>query len=359
MAKENVKRAEAEDLEDDDPNLKPGPTEDGGMNVDLAQLRREAGEDDERPTKRGGEHRERIEDRGGLDDADAEREAEERRARRREERKERKADAERREDERDQELQQMREELGRVNAQLSARQGESVRDTVGRIDERMETLRSQYETARSLKGKAFEQAKDNPQEAARASSDADEAMAVAREEFNRLGNMRERVIYDAEQEQRRPKFNPVELKRHADGFVKQYEWFDPKGGDKDSRIVLRLDRELGAEGKLKPDSSAYWRELGKRVEEELPSRFEDDPDPDRGERGGRREEREQRPQRRAHVGGGSRETAGGGGTGVFHLSRDRIQAMKDAGMWDDAKARASMIKRYQQEDRNKTAQQRK
>lgn len=53
-------------------------------------------------------------------------------------------------------------------------------------------------------------------------------------------------------------------------WMDKNDWFDPEGQDKDSRLAKRIDRELAAEGHLKPNSPEYYEELDDRIAEELP-----------------------------------------------------------------------------------------
>ena len=59
------------------------------------------------------------------------------------------------------------------------------------------------------------------------------------------------------------------------------------------------------------------------------------------------------------VTGGNREASSSNGagasTGGFRLSSERVQALKDAGMWEDTAARNDMIRRYRDQDRQKGA----
>lgn len=59
------------------------------------------------------------------------------------------------------------------------------------------------------------------------------------------------------------------------------------------------------------------------------------------------------------VTGTGREATGGSAVrpGEFRLSAERVQAMKEAGIWDNAEKRAKMIKHYAAYDRaNKRSQ---
>lgn len=140
---------------------------------------------------------------------------------------------------------------------------------------------------------------------------------------------------------------PPAIQDHVDSFAARHSWYDPKGLNAESRIVLALDESLAEEG-YDPATPAYWTELDKRVARSLPHR--------NGGRaadaGGQRQQNGQAPGRRSPpVGGsGSQDISGSGGRRAVYISPERKQAMIDAGKWDDPKSRARMLKYYAEQD---------
>lgn len=149
---------------------------------------------------------------------------------------------------------------------------------------------------------------------------------------------------------------------NAQSWLRDNKWYDPRGGDADSRLVLALDGQLAAEG-YNPASSEYWEELTERVKSVLPKHFRDGA----GDHGGQDDTRDgqlggngggsgynpgsQRKPSRSVVTGGSSTAAGsGGGKGGYVLSAERVAALKEAGVWDDPKARTDAIRRYKEYD---------
>lgn len=58
---------------------------------------------------------------------------------------------------------------------------------------------------------------------------------------------------------------------------------------------------------------------------------------------------------KAVVAGSGRDSGGSGKTGTYKLSAERVQAMKDAGIWDNPEKRAEAVKRYREFDKQQTA----
>lgn len=112
-------------------------------------------------------------------------------------------------------------------------------------------------------------------------------------------------------------------------FTSRVPWYDPKGGDADSRRLKAIDKELQDSGS-DPNMAPHWIELEKRVREEFPDT------PAAASGGG---EQQQKPAPKPNGAGGPKlpgagaASGGGGGTIKFHLSADRMQALKDLGVY--------------------------
>ena len=135
--------------------------------------------------------------------------------------------------------------------------------------------------------------------------------------------------------------NPVSasVQRNATQWLQNNSWYDPSGEDVDSRIAKVIDNSLASEG-WDPSDPEYWDELDNRLKERLPHRYT-------GKAGATnsRSRRSGTSTGRADVSGGSNPK------NTFTLSRERVQALKDAGMWDDPQKRAKAIRRYADFDR--------
>jgi len=135
-----------------------------------------------------------------------------------------------------------------------------------------------------------------------------------------------------------PQSSMAELK--ARQWAADNAWFKPAGNDTDSDVVRAIDAALVKEG-MDPTSDQYWEELDNRISRYLPHRFAEEEDSGYSQsKGGRKG---------PPVGGG-RELNAPGAKKVF-VSSERIQALKDAGYWDDPVLRQRMLKRYAEVDR--------
>jgi hypothetical protein len=127
-----------------------------------------------------------------------------------------------------------------------------------------------------------------------------------------------------------------EVQQNATRWLKKNSWFDPQARDTDSRIAKVIDQELAADG-WDPSDSEYWEELDNRLSARLPHRY-------------------------TAKGGNNRRSAGPTASsrvanstnakpGTITLSRERVNAIKDAGAWDDVEKRNKMIRAYASYDR--------
>jgi len=133
--------------------------------------------------------------------------------------------------------------------------------------------------------------------------------------------------------------NPVseEVQRKAQKWLKKNSWFDPQAQDTDSRIAKVIDQELASDG-WDPSDSEYWEELDNRLSARLPHRYT--------AKGGKETKRSPGPTASSRV-----ANTASAKPGTITLSRERVQAIKDAGAWDDVEKRNKMIRAYQSYDR--------
>jgi hypothetical protein len=130
---------------------------------------------------------------------------------------------------------------------------------------------------------------------------------------------------------------------HAEAFAEDHPWWNNQSKDKDSILVSQLDNQVIQDG-YDPSTPAYWQELRRRVQANLPHRFEGGHDNTGSE--GRGQQRQSR---------GPKFSSGGRERSLkphqFQVSAERKQAMIDAGVWHDPKQRNALIKRYAEYDR--------
>ena len=132
------------------------------------------------------------------------------------------------------------------------------------------------------------------------------------------------------------------VQKNAERWLKRNSWFDTQARDTDSRIAKVVDQELAADG-WDPSDSEYWEELDNRLQSRLPHRYTG--------KGSSKNKRSSGPTASSRV---ANETSSKSGT--ITLSRERVQAIKDAGAWDDTEKRNKMIRAYASYDRSNRGQ---
>jgi hypothetical protein len=129
-----------------------------------------------------------------------------------------------------------------------------------------------------------------------------------------------------------------EVQQNATRWLKKNSWYDPQARDTDSRIAKVIDQELAADG-WDPSDSEYWDELDSRLSARLPHRYT----------------AKGTTNRRSSAPGPTASSrvanANSSKPGTITLSRERVQAIKDAGSWDDVEKRNKMIRAYASYDR--------
>jgi hypothetical protein len=142
---------------------------------------------------------------------------------------------------------------------------------------------------------------------------------------------------------------------YAKEFISENSWYDPKGQDEDSAIILAIDGALHREG-FRPDTEEYWDELRERAARRLPERFKQSGSGQGSQR--QQSQQSQQPPRQQRGGpaiGSGREHAPTSTRTEVYISPERKQALIDAGVWDDPVLRMKYVKRYAEYDRNNRA----
>lgn len=282
----------------------------------------------------------------------------------------------RRKQERQQKKERVRAEREELRAlrQDNARLVRAVEDLTGKvetrfatvdataIDNRLRDLQNAYANAKARRAKAMTEGNSAEFDA------ADEQMANARLEYDRLADQKRALASSGDGGERRHAGKEVQaeqqinprVSRHVNTFLSEFPDYDPDGRDRNSRLVQMIDAEITEEG-FDPTSREYWEELADRVREQIPEWADGGGERANGHANGGSNGRRSplnggRPRPRQTVAGSGRDGGGGEGSGKFVLSRDRVQAIKDAGAWEDPKKRARMIERYRAYDRENAQQ---
>lgn len=177
-------------------------------------------------------------------------------------------------------------------------------------------------------------------------ADASEKADAESQRLAQLKMFKQQVEQGVQRQQtQRPAANPVVAKKATD-FAKKHGWYGgPQSKDLDSRVLTQLDADLTNDG-WDPTSDGYWNELESRIGKYLPHRTQQQrEDDDSGQPAGRK------PVARQPVAGANGGNPGSNKGATYQLSAARVQAIKDAGNWNDPAKRTKAIKSYQEYDK--------
>lgn len=226
--------------------------------------------------------------------------------------------------------------LDEVTARLAAVERNTTGNQVAQVDAALEEASRYYNHFKALNTKAIELADGQ------AAVDAQEKMFAARQRFEMLTNAKKQMT---QRTQQAPPLDP-RAAQLAQGWMDKNNWYDPTGTDQDSDLVLQIDKRLVNEG-WNPTTTEYWQELDARTKKYLPHRVVSGYNNAQGDK---KPPASAQSQQRVPVSGSGQESIGAP-KGSYRLSPERVQAMKDAGIYEDSVKRNDMIRRYQAQDR--------
>ena len=286
----------------------------------------EASEDDES----GDDHQEDNDD-DNQDNDESEEEREKIREARREERKLKKELAKQREASAKHKISALEKRNEELARRLAAVENTASSYQFAQIDKAVEDEATRVEYA---KMKMLQAAQSGD---AVAQMDYLEQLTEAKQRLQQVQHYKKQQLEAAKApKQNVPNEMAAEVQRNAERWLKKNSWFDTQARDTDSRIAKVIDQELAADG-WDPSDSEYWDELDSRLSARLPHRYT--------AKGGK-------TQRSAGPTASSRvANTASAKPGTITLSRDRVQAIKDAGAWDDVEKRNKMIRAYASYDR--------
>ncbi len=314
------KKPKEEDIEDDlEVVLEDGPDLDLEVKEDQSETK---------PSQNDEDHEEEIDEQSDPDETDQEAAARKlHNAKNRQARKERrdKAIAKDRA-----EKAQMRDKLDRLEKELA----------------RVKDAQSGWQLSTYDQAIAEEEKRINQIKAAMASTDdkvhyvdLTEMLADTKQKIKELHSEKQLAVKKASEQEAPKKVATKEVDPRQQKLVKRFvddnPWFDANSSHPDCKRTLEIDNELTQEG-YNPKDEDYWEELTTRLKDELPHRFS----------------REVR-RRSSPVTSTRDETVSTSPTNTrqYVLSRERKQAIIDAGCWDDLEARNRKIRAYQKFDK--------
>lgn len=269
----------------------------------------------------------------GSDEPDEEREAI--RARRRQERHDKK------------EASRQREAQARREKEMLRKENEELAQRLAVLERRSQGSDfAQLDNAINQTGQAIVYLKEQIKIATEAGdgatvADATEKLYKAQKHGDHLLGIKQQAVNNTRQTEQRSPIDP-QLRRHAEGWMDQHNWYDPSGKDPDSRVALTVDQSMAEEG-WDPRQAEYWAELDSRLKRYLPHRYKSQERQHDGNGGTQR-------RTSAPVTGSGRESGAPNGP-TFKLSADRVNAIKEAGKWENPDERDKMIKKYKEYDK--------
>jgi hypothetical protein len=279
------------------------------------------------------------EDRVAKQEDDDESDREAIRERRRLEKKERKQRREQAINRDKIELEFLRKRNDDLERRMTGIEQKTQRSDISLIEQKLKEAVNEVQLAEKVIAKAV--AAQNGEDVAQALRYRDQAMNKARQ--------LDAAKKQAEQAAAAPKQKPVDdvSLEYAREFIKDNPWYNPKGNDESSAIVLAIDSALTKEG-LDPRSEDYWDELRDRVRRRLPEKFDEDSTP-----APRSQQKAERSARGGPQVGSGREHAPSSTRREVYISPERKAALIEAGVWDDPVLRQKYIKKYMEYDRNR------
>lgn len=165
-------------------------------------------------------------------------------------------------------------------------------------------------------------------------AEAIERMNLANQRFLQLKAAKEGF----QKQQRQPPALDPRLADHFNRWHESNRWYDSTGSDPDSQRAMLEDKILVREG-WRPETPEFWTELNKRLAKVLPHRVKGGIVPANRSNA--------RPPVAGSNASGSQDNRR---KGNYTLSEERVKAIKEAGAWDDEKARTRMINEYKKYD---------
>jgi hypothetical protein len=221
--------------------------------------------------------------------------------------------------------------INELNQRMSVVERKSTGSEMAQLSNAEQEAIKAYNYFKDINAKAIEQANG------KIAIEAQEKMFQARQRVEQIAHIKKQM----NQRQAAPQPLDPRLVKHAQDWMGKNSWYDPSGKDPDSEVALTIDRRMGQEG-WDPTTPEYWQELSNRIKRYLPHRVSVGYNKTHGSRNG------------PPVTGSGRESSGSSKS-TYKLSAERVQALKDADLWDDAAARSEAIKSFQQFDKENRA----
>jgi hypothetical protein len=222
----------------------------------------------------------------------------------------------------------LRQRIAEQDQRIAELAGTQQAFSKGDIDSRIAAVEADIRTAEQIHAQAIE---------AGNGTDAVAAMKLRDEARDSLVELR--TAKKAYEVQPTTSAQQVEL---VNRWKSQNPWFG--SNPVATQIATTIDAQVAADG-YNPATPAYYQELSRRTQAHF----------DATRKAAEEPEKRTAPKKAPPLGSNGRENGSAPGKNQVYVTPDRVQAMKDAGMWDDPASRRKMLKAYADFDREQSA----
>jgi len=321
--------------------------EDGSILAKVENSPEDFGDEDEKELKKGGEVEANSDHEDEKDDLDDEKDdSDEESYDKSDEDRERIREARREERKLKKELQKQREASARNKITTLEKRNEELAQRLAQIENNQssfrlaqldKTIEDEATRVEYLKMKMLQSAQANDPAA---QIDYLDQLTDAKQKLQHLQHFKKQQLETTQKPVAQNVPNPVssEVQQNATRWLKRNSWYDPEARDTDSRIAKVIDQDLASEG-WDPSDPEYWDELDNRLSARLPHRYTASG------------KSQSTPKRGGPTASSRVSNTSSAKPNTITLSRERVQAIKDAGAWDDTDKRNKMIRAYASYDR--------
>ena len=169
---------------------------------------------------------------------------------------------------------------------------------------------------------------------------ANEMLYEAQRNIETLTNYKKQATQVSAQQRPNIQVPTTRTQELMNDWLEENPWYDPNKESLERDITISIDKQLIRDG-FKPETEDYWDELSYRVQKALPEVTKSSYNEPNN--------RNQRP--RSVVTSSGRESVSNSKGGGFHISPERVSAMKESGAWNDPVRKKKMVDYFREYDR--------
>jgi hypothetical protein len=227
--------------------------------------------------------------------------------------------------------------LRKQNEMLAERLARVEQKTTGaefaRIDKQLDDVMTQVEYSKMKMKEAADRSDGS------SLAEATDLYYESRRKLESLQVLKENASRQVSQQKNQLSVPNPSVQKHAADWLEENPWYDPAGQDEASEIAQIIDKRLTKDG-WDPSTQDYWEELDDRLQKYLPQNAKASYNVSNNPR---------KP--KSFMTSSGREAQVTSKPNQFVLSAERVSALKEAGVWDNADLRAKMVRKYAEYDR--------